>query len=390
MQRTVLLLVFILGTIIATAQDAGVAPLVKVEWGQYDPYNAQCPMVNGQRAAAGCSAVAIAQAMTVGNVSPVDINDKSAVAGLIYRCGEAILTKYGSSSSAFTDDMLRGMINILGYDPDMVIRTRDCYSVQEWQDVIIEELDNGRPVIFSATDSKYGSHTFVVDGYKINDDDNDDAEVKVLFHINWGWTGKENGYYDVRELKTKDYYFDKNHNIITGIKPDDRRQERKLFWEASSKMSATIVEQGDDTSVSIRLRIYNHYYEKQSMGFYPYLVSETGERISLSRDNKVYAMNIMTDKNYAKELTFTPDVEPGTYTLLVEYRPYAGFDDYVLHIGGDTQITVIPSSSGITERPLSDPYTPDGQEKVYNLSGQRVSRETSGILIINGRKYFNK
>lgn len=389
MRNATLLFIFFLASI-AFAQDDGVAPLVKVEWGQYDPYNAECPLVNGNRAAAGCSAIAIAQAMTVGGVPAIDVNDKDAVARFIYHCGEAINTNYGPSSSAFTSDILCGLISNMGYDRDMVIRTRDCYSAQEWCDVIRHELDDGRPVIFSATDSKNGAHSFVVDGYKSGANSPSESGRDILFHINWGWTGKENGYFDIDDLRTNDYYFDKNHSIITGFMPDNRKQERKHFWEASATMSATAIEQGDDRTVRIRLRIYNHYYEEQSMGFYPYLVSETGERISLSRYNKVYAMNIMTDKNYSKELTFTPNVEPGTYTLLVEYRPYAGFDDYVLHIGGDTQLTVLPSTSGIIEHSVSAPSTINEHENVFNLSGQRVSAGTRGIVIINGKKYVNK
>lgn len=40
------------------------APLVKVNWGQRSPYNDNAPIVNGNRAVAGCVATAIAQIMS--------------------------------------------------------------------------------------------------------------------------------------------------------------------------------------------------------------------------------------------------------------------------------------------------------------------------------------
>ena len=64
------------------------------------------------------------------------------------------------------------------------------YSDQEWADLIRAELDAGRPVLYMATEPGGAGHAFVIDGYR------DDG----LVHVNFGWGGYGNGYYDANVL----------------------------------------------------------------------------------------------------------------------------------------------------------------------------------------------
>lgn len=375
----ILMLAFCTITITKAQDDVVVAPLVKVEWGQYEPYNQSCPMVGDTRAAAGCVALAMAQAMTVYNQPSIDVNDMEAVADNIFRCGESVGMNYSNSSTAFIDQQLKALINTFGYDRDMVIFSREYHDFSAWQNTIIDELEAGRPVMMSAADAKYGGHSFIIDGYR-RDSDGDD---KPEFHINWGWCGDENGYYQLDNLQTKSYRFTENQKILIGFKPEDKHNERECYWEGICQMSATDAEAGSGSKIQIRLGFANRYYTTQSISYNVYLVSPTGERTKVNR-NKVYAMNIDTDERTSPVFNLDTPSLPGTYNIVVEYSPYAGFTTYTMPISGQTSFNV-HATSGI-HQPQT---TIEDDAVVYNAFGQKTTRRTKGIVIINGRKFVN-
>jgi hypothetical protein len=59
----------------------------------------------------------------------------------------------------------------------------------DWTSIIMNELGNKRPVIYSGGNAN-SSHAFIIDGV--------DKDGK--FHINWGWDGECNGYFDLNSL----------------------------------------------------------------------------------------------------------------------------------------------------------------------------------------------
>ena len=63
---------------------------------------------------------------------------------------------------------------------------RDAYTVNAFRELIKSELDNARPVLFGGQGT-VGGHEYVVDGYDSND----------FLHINWGWGGASDGFYDM-------------------------------------------------------------------------------------------------------------------------------------------------------------------------------------------------
>ena len=69
---------------------------------------------------------------------------------------------------------------------------RQDYSIDEWRDLLWNELKNKRPVVFNGA-TTIGGHAFVIDGY----------DGKGLFHVNWGWAGRSDGYYAIGELNPK-------------------------------------------------------------------------------------------------------------------------------------------------------------------------------------------
>ncbi|MCR5394114.1 MAG: C10 family peptidase [Bacteroidales bacterium] len=212
-----------------------VSPLLgDIAWDQDDPFNRQCPKVNGKRSVVGCVATAAAQCVyyhkwpTTGvgshtsTGSPSDTIDYSAqtydyslmydyykssysssrhneVAKLSYHCGVLSDMKYSpEGSAAYVQNLQRGLVENFGYSPYAQNLYRSCYTYEEWSDILQGELQAGRPIIYSGTSQEIeAGHCFVVDG----------INSEGLYHVNWGWSGSADGYYDIVVLNP----------IVTGI-----------------------------------------------------------------------------------------------------------------------------------------------------------------------------
>lgn len=223
-----------------------IEPLLDTRWGQLQPYNRYCPFMvemsdNGAASATGCMTTALAQIMRYHkwplrgqgstfmkvrrglayddtvikyydhtydwdvmyahrNDYPYTIssdgkrriystNETSVhnVSQLMFDLGVALRTEYGSSSGAATIRILPALLNHFDYDPGMrLIRRSDLSSFEEWNDIVIEELQAKRPVYLDGiNDDRTIGHAFVCDGYDGNG----------FFHINWGWDGTSNDYF---------------------------------------------------------------------------------------------------------------------------------------------------------------------------------------------------
>lgn len=124
-----------------------------------------------------------------------------AVATLMAYCGRAMHMEYGTSSSdaAFVYMPFR-MAAYFGIQPYVKNMDRTYYTSQEWEDLLYNELQNGRAVPYTGVSGPTTSdpgHAFVLDGYKDG-----------LWHINWGWGMAEaindahyNGYFSLSLLQ---------------------------------------------------------------------------------------------------------------------------------------------------------------------------------------------
>ena len=243
-----------------------VAPLLTSTWGQRNPYNFMCPLKSPtpwggylpeeQHCRVGCVAVAMGQIMRYhrwpdsgegkasveypvlsndANIFAVDFSEASydwdnmlddysggytetegrAVAQLLYHCAVAsnmLFEKSFSFSTNFTAS--DALVKHFHYDGGtMQTRMRSDYSRDEWLRMIREELSQGRPIFyeaisFSLSEGIY-AHSFVVDGYN----------EEGLVHVNWGWYGNEDGYYDIDLLDPPGYQFNFYQDMIVGIQP---------------------------------------------------------------------------------------------------------------------------------------------------------------------------
>ena len=115
----------------------------------------------------------------------------TAVANLMLYCGQAVKMGWGPSSGA--NFSAEAFIKYFGYDNSCYVGERRDYSIDDWFDMIYNEIEQGYPVLFSGFSSG-GGHAFVLDGF---DGDN-------LFHLNWGWGGGSNGWFLVGILNPGD------------------------------------------------------------------------------------------------------------------------------------------------------------------------------------------
>lgn len=218
----------------SAASTSAVAPLLgNIEWDQTSPYNNMCPRYDSVHVAAtGCVATAMAQVMAYykypkqlkadipgyvnrWNGIPMEIptitreegvydwdnmlpkynkeanatqQQKDAVAKLMYHCGAAVQMNYGPESAASVS--ASKLAKYFGYDADLMMDlNRSTFSLDKWMQIIDTELAAGRPVLYSGQASD-GGHQFICDG----------IDGEGLYHINWGWSGSQNGYFDLSLL----------------------------------------------------------------------------------------------------------------------------------------------------------------------------------------------
>ena len=260
-----------------------VDPLIQTQWDQYAPYNLMCPDGNlvdyyevgydaNNRCVTGCVATAMAQVLYYWQCQdgcdaidsyPIGYYDDDwnfietnrvkglpattfkwdkmktvytsgeigeaadAVAELMRYCSQAVSMDYGTDGSAAGISPYI-MARYFGFGKNARQVVRSLYSSSVWENMIYQEVSEERPVLYGGS-SISGGHQFIVDGYDGNG----------LFHMNWGWGGKSDGYYVLSLANpdevgagggtSADGYSAEQHAII-GLMPDDGEPEKPLFY----------------------------------------------------------------------------------------------------------------------------------------------------------------
>lgn len=343
----------------STYRQPRVEPLLAdIAWGQTEPYNNLCPMYDGQRrTVTGCVATAMAQLMMyykypqtlqsdipayqtssyqldMPSVSAGERYDwdnmlpqysgsaytaaqANAVAKLMYHCGLSAKADYGPSTGTnCTPDVL---VKYWGYDPDVIKQlNREGFSLREWTAILDAELQASRPVYYSGFSTTSGGHAFLCDG----------ADGDGLYHINWGWSGWSNGYFDITILNS-DYSgtesatapadgYNYSCSMIVGIMPDNGVADAPLIETPLLKAldnervgCELLTTERADTSGSFRLSIAAEFVNEEKTAFDGYagvgLKDESGIYLPLST-SKIYLEGMMEDGScYIEPLTFEID-----------------------------------------------------------------------------------
>ena len=236
---------------------ANIPVLMTSHWHQSSPYNDRVPVLaNGNRALAGCVAVAGAQVFyywrkdmpsTLGATTPTyDFGEAPVTQKYRIEQGtplkwELMCDSYGSQPSEFHDAVATfvaalGMQTYLEYGPSTGghvwnlpyslynlqakrANKDDGFTDESWAALIYADLLKGHPVIYSGYKEDWEGHALVIDGYKAGGD---------LFHFNFGWGGQSDGYYTVRESGNSNVEFSMSPTVMYDIHPVRHRLETDI------------------------------------------------------------------------------------------------------------------------------------------------------------------
>ncbi|MBR4066637.1 MAG: C10 family peptidase [Bacteroidaceae bacterium] len=249
-----------------------VSPLITSIWNQDSPYNDSCP----DKTPSGCVATAMSQVMNyhrfpdsgIGYFSYISRTNKFncsynfanasfdwskikssytfgdskdgcvEVADLTYACGVSVGMDYDYyGSGAYMSDVPYALINFFNYNRNVTYRSRTYYDSAEWYDMLCNELENGRPVIYGGVDPGMGGHAFIIDGCASN---------TGMFHLNWGWGGSYDGFYLLDALDPGQYKFASTQDMVINISADEVGTHDDVFY--ADKFSSTQVTFGKSTT----------------------------------------------------------------------------------------------------------------------------------------------
>lgn len=372
-----------------TAKTA-IGPLVETRWDQGSPYNDLCPTIDGEHAVTGCVATTVAQIMyyhyahnnfsakstdiptyTISvekkdhTIVSLDVsglgattfawsdmtttygkgsatNAKNAVAKLMLYCGTALKMEYGLSanggSGAYSEAIPYALKTFFGYDGGIQHCYRKNYSYTDWVNLIYSELVANRPVALGGQ-STGGGHSFICDGYEYRDNAD-------YFHINWGWGGSCDGYFQLSVLQPWEQGiggsstldgFSFGQDAVIGIqKPIDGNADYCLSLEGlqlgSNKTSEEYTRTNATdafTGINLYYIVYNYNYGSNSYDVTVQLVDGSGnvKHTFGSKENQTRAWNetisaTLTGLSIPSTADDGTHLNDGTYYIKVMSRPH--------------------------------------------------------------------
>lgn len=358
-----------------------VAPLLSCEWAQQEPYKLMMPFIDEDyQPVTGCVATAMAQVMyywkwplqttaipeyvtesdsiEVPGLMPAefdwdlmqdsyftsDSTSESAweVAKLMRYCAQAMEMNFSYlGSGAVTAYMPLALSTYFGYSPNVHMLNRINFTAQEWEDSIYAELRAARPIIFSGRKAVSG-HAFVCDG----------CDGEGMYHINWGWNGKSNGYYLLDVLNPSiqgtgsaggSYGYIGSQAIIVGIQPGNGNCDDVVLTSAFLELNSHIDTRAS-TSDNFMARVSGRYYNYTSQQFsvdQGWALYQGDELVSLIIDSCFTDMMpgyyIYGNKD---TLEFGSGITSGTYRLMPVYsecetpnwRPCVGAERHAIDV----------------------------------------------------------
>lgn len=235
-----------------TKYPTSVEPMMTSKWDQVTPYNNMCPTYEGSvKCLTGCVATALAQvlyyhktpacgmgqhtiyypygvstgeAVTANfaednydwehmldeyTAGPYTREEANAVALLMRDLGVAVDMEYGGpseGSGAYSQNAAKGLRRYFGFE-DAECLERSNYSESLWMDRVYRELSQNGPLYYGGSDSSQGGHAFVLHGYRADG----------MVYVNWGWSGDDDGYYDIAILDPSYYQFSYWQDMIAGV-----------------------------------------------------------------------------------------------------------------------------------------------------------------------------
>ena len=352
-------------------------PLIKTKWGQDAPFNIKCPKLNGEYCLPGSTAVALAQLMyyykwpsiltsipgyhtATHNIScpyfrcgeinwdnmhlfyPYHAGNENrpedvAVANLIRACAQAVRADLDPSFTP-ASDYLETIIYWLHFSKKARKVWHCDYTPSEWENLILTELQAGRPVLYTAdTHDGNWAQSFICDGYDGNG----------YYHFNWGNRGLHDGYYKLSALYPYinnmpfDFTLQFSHRMIIGLEPDNVSTNEK-----NSVAEVTGCGYGSDTyirnsngrfSINIGAKVLNNNPDMtRTFDFGWEVLKADGHTHVASYFNSVSDTTLTHNQSmtFFRNLSFGYGYDDGTYILRPICRETGNSKWYVCHKSG--------------------------------------------------------
>ena len=409
-----------------------VAPLLTSTWDQGNPYNKFCPGGNGNNSRlfpTGCVATALAQIMYYHKYPEVGIGEHQysfkpasgdgrilsanfgathydwdnmldsyssgyteeqadAVATLMLHCGVAVDMMYtASGSGAYGQETCLALKNYFGYNKNVRIYSRNFFTAELWMHMIFKELSLKRPIYYSGATERNGGHAFVIDGYDANG----------MVHVNWGWGGSSNGFFDIALLNPAGSGYTKEQQMILGI-----CDSTVVFPYESQVLASELAFNFYGTStkrVTISGKIYNGAVEKFDGRIA--CVLENSDTTIILKSTDIQLTPIVGGKWYLTSLSLPSNnlsnIPDGVYRLFVGSLTEDDTRWQLVRTPEDVVSSFVITKQGddVTwEESVSDLWTditPTRQTTttntcVYDLQGRKVKSPGKGVFIRNGKK----
>lgn len=366
----------------ASTSYAAIAPMVKTQWNQMEPYNYMCPIIRGEavRSVTGCVATAMAQIIyyhkhpveqtkaipayelssryVIPGADPVTLNwdamqltytgseaedDPSAlaVAQLMVLCGKSVKMSYSSSASgAASESVPAALKEYFDYDGAAHMVYRDEYANADWEKMIYDELAAKRPVYLSGTSVSGTSvvgHAFVCDGY----------DGEGLFHINWGWGGMSDGFFRLTLLNPDDHGtggnngsggFNMDEGAIIGIQPNQGGTSQEVAQMTLDHFAATEETVTRNSifgsfSVPVNAACWNNTSQTLSVELGLAYYDESNEMVGEPSGLGSYSLDTGYGLSY-DELSMGDGIKEGTYYVKFVHK-VNGSDEWTLMKNAD-------------------------------------------------------
>lgn len=361
-----------------------VAPLLTALWDQTAPYYNHTPTQSGRHCYTGCPATSLsmvfykwkypatypAVAAITGSYGSASapalearaadwdnmIDDYShgytsaqaeAVSWLMRYVGQAEHMDYSINGSGAMGEDIVDACKKFGYsNAELLTYTELVYSNRrygessphytndQWNAFLMNELQNGRPMVYCAYDlsgSSPSGHAFNVDGCDLNG----------KYHVNWGWSGVGNGYFTLHNFVAStsatgqggsSYYFNKGEQVVRYIYPANVNTPSITATPTSLSMSATV---GEAVSKSFTVKGTN-------------LSGDVS--VKLNDANGVYSVSTTS---------IPASSAKNGVTVTVTYAPKAaGTQNASITLSSSGASTVTVTLSGTANKPALEVYTP--------------------------------
>lgn len=385
----------------ATAKGSKVEPMLTTSWNQSAPYNDLCPEISGRKAPTGCTATAMAQIMKFhewpekpkasinwyNNITQKDeyINirnnvyewekmlphyrgtytaeEANAVAQLMVDVGKAIQSNYALEGTGSSEIYVsHALVNVFDYSPDAMVLRRSETTEDEFVAIIRENLEARQPVLFTGQGQSFSSgHAFVCDGIDENN----------LLHIDWGWDGSYNGYFDMTYMQPAGTgtgggsgRYNVAQAIVANIRPRDTGEANRI---GDPTMYYTTIYDPNDTAESPAE--INEYVTNVSTGTVGFKIGtffinwshssvNTNIAIAFEESEGVYYydeveganLSLAFNKTSGYYLTFSYDlngIEQGTHNIKICYKNNSG--EYV-PMPGENNLQLVLDGTKVTLR----------------------------------------